>query len=176
MLGAGEVVLAYPAKLSGAPTVPSRFIQRLAAVAARRDGTQRSSAANLSRLGARSRPARAPSLLRCQRPEPKPARDTRPMSLSVTEIETWLRDPYSIYARHILRLQPLDAIDTPPGARDRGTVIHGAIGTFTTQFKERLPARPGRRADQLGEKEFAALEDFPEAKAFWWPRYLRIAR
>jgi ATP-dependent helicase/nuclease subunit B len=33
MLGADEVVLAYPAKLSGAPTVPSRFIQRLAAVA-----------------------------------------------------------------------------------------------------------------------------------------------
>ena len=33
MLGASEVVLAYPAKLAGAPTVASRFIQRLAAVA-----------------------------------------------------------------------------------------------------------------------------------------------
>jgi hypothetical protein len=37
----------------------------------------------------------------------------------VTEIEHWLRDPYTIYAKHILRLAPLDAIDTPPGAADR---------------------------------------------------------
>ena len=64
-------------------------------------------------------------------PEPKPPLDARPTPLSVTEIEHWLRDPYSIYARHILKLQPLDAVDTPPGARDRGTVIHGAIGDFT---------------------------------------------
>jgi len=27
----------------------------------------------------------------------------------------------------------------------------------------------------LGEKHFADLEDFPDAKAFWWPRFLRIA-
>src|SRR5262249_35237038 len=32
-LGADEVVLAYPAKLAGAPTVISRFVQRMAAVA-----------------------------------------------------------------------------------------------------------------------------------------------
>ena len=103
MLGAGEVVLAYPAKLSGAPTVPSRFLQRLAAVA----GEQRWDAAlrtrrALSRLGARARPAGSASPRPVPRPEPKPARDARPTSLSVTEIETWLRDPYSIYARHIL--------------------------------------------------------------------------
>jgi ATP-dependent helicase/nuclease subunit B len=29
---------------------------------------------------------------------------------------------------------------------------------------------------RLGEKYFAPLHDFPEARAFWWPRYLRIAR
>ena len=68
------------------------------------------------------------------RPTPKPPRDVRPISLSVTEIETWLRDPYSIYARHVLRLQPLNEVDTPPGARDRGTVIHGAIAEFTETY------------------------------------------
>jgi ATP-dependent helicase/nuclease subunit B len=98
------------------------------------------------------------------------------MSLSVTEIETWLRDPYSIYARHVLRLQPLDAIDTPPGARDRGTVIHGAIGRFTEKFKDNLPNNALDELLRLGEEEFAVLEDFPEARAFWWPRFLRIAR
>jgi ATP-dependent helicase/nuclease subunit B len=176
MLGADEVVLAYPAKLSGAPTVPSRFIQRLAAVASderwaaalARGETYLRWARDLDRPRATPRPV--------PRPEPKPALDARPTSLSVTEIETWLRDPYSIYARHVLRLQPLDAIDTPPGARDRGTVIHGAIEKFTRQFKDALPADAIGELIKLGETEFAALEDFPEARAFWWPRFLRIAR
>ena len=48
------------------------------------------------------------------RPLPKPVAELRPKSLSVTEIELLLRDPYSIYARHVLRLQPLDAVDTRP--------------------------------------------------------------
>ena len=54
--------------------------------------------------------------------------------MSVTDIENWLRDPYTIYAKHVLRLFPLDAIDTPPGAADRGTFIHEAIGEFTKTF------------------------------------------
>jgi ATP-dependent helicase/nuclease subunit B len=73
-------------------------------------------------------------------------------------------------------LYPLDAVDTPPGARDRGTVIHGAIGDFTVQFAAGLPADPQRQLLALGEKRFAPLSDFPEAKAFWWPRFLRIAQ
>ena len=176
LLGANEVVLAYPARLGGAPTVPSRFIQRLAAVAGERlwrEAAQRGEqylawARELDRPDGKPQPVK--------RPEPKPVRDARPASLSVTEIETWLRDPYSIYARHVLRLQPLDAIDTPPGARDRGTVIHEAIGKFAKAYKDALPDDPVGELIRLGEREFAALEDFPEAKAFWWPRYLRIVR
>jgi ATP-dependent helicase/nuclease subunit B len=176
MLGADEVVLAYPAKLSGAPTVPSRFLQRLAAVAGEKrwEAALARGEAYLGWARELDRPAAAPRPV--PRPEPKPARDARPTSLSVTEIELWLRDPYSIYARHILRLQPLDAIDTPPGARDRGTVIHEAIGRFTKQFKDALPNDALGELIKLGEGEFAVLEDFPEARAFWWPRYLRIAR
>jgi ATP-dependent helicase/nuclease subunit B len=176
MLGAAEVVLAYAAKLSGAPTVPSRFIQRLAAVA----GTERWQAAlqrgdaYLSWARALDRPEGTPRPV--PRPEPKPARAARPRSLSVTEIETWLRDPYSIYARHVLRLQPFDAIDVPPGARDRGTVIHGAIGKFTVAFKDALPNDVVGELIKFGQQAFAVLEDFPEARAFWWPRYERIAR
>jgi ATP-dependent helicase/nuclease subunit B len=110
------------------------------------------------------------------RPEPKPPRAVRPIALSVTEIEHWLRDPYSIYAKHILRLRPLDPVDTPPGARDRGIVIHDAVGEFTQLFQERLPNDPFAELIRLGNKHFAPLADFPEARAFWWPRFVRIAR
>jgi ATP-dependent helicase/nuclease subunit B len=100
----------------------------------------------------------------------------RPRALSVTEIETWLRDPYAIYARHILRVRPLDPIDTPPGARDRGNIIHGAIARFTARYRDALPDDAYRELIAIGEEEFATLDDFPEARAFWWPRYRRIAR
>ena len=175
-LGAPEVILTRAAKFGGAPTVASRFVQRLAAVA----GEPRWSAAiergaryvALSRmLDTPEHPARP-----LARPEPKPPRHVRPSSLSVTEIELWLRDPYSIYARHILGLRPLDEIDTPPGARDRGNIIHGAIGDFTAAFKDKLPDDVVGELIKLGDQHFAALEDFPDARAFWWPRFQRIAR
>ena len=175
-LGAREVILTRAAKLSGAPTVASRFMQRLQAVA----GEERWKAA-LSRgnkylhwARALDQPEMTPKS--APRPLPKPVVELRPKSLSVTEIELLLRDPYSIYARHVLRLQPLDAVDTPPGARDRGTVIHEAIGAFTERYKNALPADPLEELLRLGREGFAKLEDFPDARAFWWPRFQRVAR
>jgi ATP-dependent helicase/nuclease subunit B len=110
------------------------------------------------------------------RPAPKPPLDARPKKLSVNAIEDWLRDPYTIYAKYILHLPVLDPVDTPPGARDRGTVIHGAIGDYTRLFAQSPPADPLKELFALGDKHFALLADFPEARAFWWPRFERIAR
>jgi len=94
--------------------------------------------------------------------------------LSVTDIENWLRDPYTIYAKYVLDLHPLEAVDTPPGAADRGSVIHEAIGNFTRRFAAALPANPEKELIAFGRQSFAHLEDYPEANAFWWPRFLRI--
>ncbi len=174
LLGMREVVLSRPAKLGSAPTVASRFVQRLAAVAGEQwKGAIGRGETYLTWARALDRPD---ALRRIPRPEPKPPRDARPNRLSVTEIEHWLRDPYTIYAKHVLKLVPLDAIDTLPGARDRGTVIHGAIGEFTERYAAALPADPLGALLALGETHFAALQDYPEARAFWWPRFRRIAR
>src|SRR5215471_8902506 len=174
-LGAHEVILAYPTKLAGTPTVTSRFVQRLAAVAgdehwsrARARGTT-----YLTWARALDRPA---EVKRIEKPEPKPPRAARPNALSVTDIENWLRDPYTIYAKHILKLRELDPIDLPPGAADRGIVIHGALSDFTKAFAAALPADPAAALIDIGAKHFATLEDYPEARAFWWPRFQRIAR
>ncbi len=109
------------------------------------------------------------------RPEPRPPRDARPLRLSVTEIEHWLRDPYTIYAKHILELAQLDQVDEPPGAADRGSAIHAAIGEFTKIYADRLPDDPYAELLRIGRTHFAPLDDFAEAQAFWWPRYERIA-
>jgi ATP-dependent helicase/nuclease subunit B len=173
LLGAREVILSHSGKIGGAPTVPSRFVQRLAAIGGTRwaDAVRRGEA-YLAWARELDRPAQVTPE---PRPAPAPPRAARPKGLSVTEIEDWLRDPYTIYAKHILRLRPLDAVDTEPGAAERGTIIHAAVGTFTQNFAAGLPADPLHELIALGEPHFAALEDFPEARAFWWPRFLRIA-
>jgi ATP-dependent helicase/nuclease subunit B len=100
----------------------------------------------------------------------------RPKGLSVTDIENWLRDPYTIYAKHILRLTPLDPVDVSPGAAERGTIIHAAVGEFTQRYAAGLPPDPVQRLIDIGRPHFAPLEEFPETRAFWWPRFERIAR
>jgi ATP-dependent helicase/nuclease subunit B len=174
-LGAPEVILSRASKLAGAPTVTSRFVQRIAALAGqeRWNDVLARGQGYLELARALDHPAVVKS---ADRPAPKPPLAARPSRLSVTAIEDWLRDPYTIYARYILRLLPLDAVDTPPGARDRGTVIHGAIGDFTGKFAARLPTNPLNELLALGEKRFAPLGDYPEARAFWWPRFMRIAQ
>jgi ATP-dependent helicase/nuclease subunit B len=176
LLGLPEVILTRAAKLAGAPTVASRFTQRLAAVAGETEWKAARERGERYVGWARDldRPAAPPKPV--PRPRPTPPLAARPSSLSVTQIEDLLRDPYTIYARHILKLRPLDAVDTPPGARDRGTVIHGAIGDFTSQYAAGLPVDPLGALLALGEEKFAVLQDYPEARAFWWPRFQRIAR
>lgn len=174
-LGAKEVILTHATKLAGAPTVTSRFLQRLSAIA----GEDRWNAAlkrgekYLSWSRSIDRPA---EVTPAARPAPKPPLETRPKRLSVTEIEHWLRDPYTIYAKHILRLIALEQVDATPGAADRGTIIHEAIGNFSRAFAERWPDKPLDELLTFGRQAFAPYNDYPEAKAFWWPRFERIAR
>ena len=174
-LGAREVFLTRAAKVAGAPTVTSRFVQRLAAVAG--ETHWKSALARGEKYLAYARMLDEPDKsVRIKMPAPTPPLDARPKQLSVTDIENWLRDPYTIYAKHVLRLVPLDDIDTPPGASDRGIIIHGAVGDFAQKFPVKLPEDALAQMQAFGEKHFAELQDFPDAKAFWWPRFLRIAR
>ena len=175
LLGADEVVLSHAAKVGGAPAVASRFLHRLEAVA----GEARWSAAKSAgqRYVRFANQLDAPEkVVPVAQPAPRPPRAVRPLKLSVTEIEDWLRDPYTIYARHILRLTPLDPVDMPLSAADRGSAIHETIGEFTQTFATSLPRDPAGVLRGIGQKHFAPLMQRPEARALWWPRFLRIAK
>jgi ATP-dependent helicase/nuclease subunit B len=174
LLGAEDVILSHSAKAGGAPAVASRFLHRLEAVA----GDERWKAAkqageNYLRFAhALDQPERVQPIAQ---PEPRPPRATRPLKLSVTAIEDWLRDPYTIYAKYILKLEALDPVDMPLSAADRGSAIHDALGEFTKEYADRLPDDPALVLKQIGEKYFAPLMERPEARALWWPRFQRIA-
>ncbi|EGP09329.1 ATP-dependent nuclease subunit B [Bradyrhizobiaceae bacterium SG-6C] len=174
LLGTKEVILSRAAKVGGAPAVASRFLHRMEAVVGKelwadikaRGDTYVRYADELDRPS---------SVAPVARPEPKPDVGLRPLVMSVTEIEDWLRDPYTIYAKRILRLTPLDPVDMPLAAADRGSAIHEALGEFTTRFADALPGDVASALREIGATHFAPLMERPEARALWWPRFLRIA-
>jgi ATP-dependent helicase/nuclease subunit B len=174
LLGAGEVILTHAAKVGGAPAVASRFLHRLEAVAGEERWKEAKRAGeNYVRFADElDRPDKVEPI---PQPAPKPPRETRPLKLSVTAIEDWLRDPYTIYAKYILRLDPLDPVDMPLSAADRGSAIHDSLGEFTQTFATALPDNIALTLRGVGEKYFAPLMERPEARALWWPRFQRIA-
>ncbi len=174
LLGTGEVILTHSAKVGGAPAVASRFLHRLEAVAgeARWNDAKRAGENYVRFADELDRPEKVEPF---EQPAPKPPRATRPLKLSVTAIEDWLRDPYTIYAKYILRLDPLDPVDMPLSAADRGSAIHDALGEFTETYAEALPDNIAQALRGIGEKHFAPLMERPEARALWWPRFQRIA-
>ncbi len=174
LLGADEVILSHAAKVGGAPSVASRFLHRLEAVAGetRWDAAKAAGEKYIHLANELDWPEKVEPI---PQPVPKPPRAARPLKLSVTAIEDWLRDPYTIYAKHILKLEPLDPVDMPLSAADRGSAIHDALGDFTQTFATDLPEDPAKALRQIGEKHFAPLMERPEARALWWPRFLRIA-
>lgn len=172
---AREVFLTRAAKAEGAPTVPSRWLLRLEAVlqaaglADERVADRRwlSLQAGLHAVDGH-RPIRAP--------RPKPPVSARPRRLSVTRIEAWMRDPYAIYARDILRLERLEPLEADPGAADRGTIVHDALDTFLRRYPDALPTDALDRLLAVGREAFGAALLRPAVRAFWWPRFERIAR
>lgn len=173
-IGGRDVVLSRARKQNGVETVASRFLQRLAAIAPEKawNGVKERGDVVLAwvrELGRPEQPRPAP------RPAPKPPLEARPSRLSVTEIETLIRDPYSIYARHVLALDPLDEIDADPGAAERGALIHEALAEFCKTYPAALPADPLKELLKCGERAFARVKDFPGLTATWWPRFVRVA-
>jgi len=171
-LGAPEVALTRAARREGAPTVPSRWLLRLDTVlrAVGLDGAlapeAEIQAAALLDEPERVRPVPAPA--------PRPPLAARPRRLSVTQLETWLRDPYAIYARHILDLRALDELDADPGRAEMGTCVHKALDSFVARHPRGLPPDPKVELLAIGREIFGPLLARPGIWAFWWPRYERI--
>jgi len=174
LLGTRDVILSRAAKVGGAPAVASRFLHRMEAVAGkdRWAGVRERGDTYVRYANELDRPD---NVMPMPRPEPKPDVALRPLSMSVTEIEDWLRDPYTIYAKRILKLIPLDPVDMPLTAADRGSAIHEALGEFTARFATVLPDDVAGALREIGSTHFAPLMERPEARALWWPRFLRIA-
>ncbi len=168
---APTAVLSAPRRRAGAPAVASRWLVRLEALLGTDRKLARHPAAQWCRL--LDRPDGPP--VPVPPPAPSPAVALRPRKLSVTEIETWLRDPYAIYARHVLRLRRLDPLEQSADAADYGSIVHAGLGRFFARIGLGWPADA---AIQLTADMDAALDAAhmrPALAAWWRPRLRRIA-
>jgi ATP-dependent helicase/nuclease subunit B len=172
---APELMLTRALRVEGSPTVPSRWLLRLESVL-RLIGIEPEILHAGLWLGWQAALDRPQRIEPASPPAPRPPLAVRPQRLSVTEVETWMRDPYAIYARRILKLEPLDPIDADPTAADRGSFIHAALEEFVKTWRPATAAEEEARLLELGRRAFGAALDRPSVRAFWWPRFERIAR
>ncbi len=182
-IAAPHVVITRAARDADAETVPSRWLNRLTNLLdglpdaggrqALRDMRARG-AAWLALAEASERPA-APVPPE-NRPAPRPPVAARPRALSVTQITTLLRDPYAIYAQHILRLHRLDPLRPMPDARLRGTVLHRVLERFVVERPEReVPDAAALRFHRVTQTVLAETVPWPAARALWQARLDRAA-
>jgi ATP-dependent helicase/nuclease subunit B len=171
---APSVALTRSLRVEGAPTAPSRWLLRLDGFLGLLGVDLRSGGARyLGWQAALDQPDRYCAI---QPPAPVPPLGSRPRRLSVTAVETWLRDPYAIYARFILRLNPLDALGAEVGAAERGQFVHAALDTFLRDIGAGWPADAYERLLAAGRAAYGTALERPGVQAFWWPRFERIAR
>jgi double-strand break repair protein AddB len=176
-MGAGEVLISRALREGDVPSVASRWVMRLQNLLGGMDGGEAvleamqargdrllALAASLDRPLGPARPAK--------RPCPAPPLAARPRRLSVTRVETLIRDPYAIYAREILKLRPLDPLMPAPDALMRGTVVHDALERFVRQSMDGLPADPESLYDQCVEAALAGVP-WPAEKARWRQHMMR---
>ena len=168
---AGRAVLSAPLRRDNAPAVPARWLTRLAALLA-------GHGASLPMAPAQVWAAQLDQPIAVQPvapPRPCPPLHLRPRRLSVTEIETWLADPYAIYARHVLRLRPLDPLEQSTDASDYGSLVHAGLSKFLHQVGVGWPADAHARLDDAMLATLGAARLRPALQEWWAPRLSRIA-
>jgi len=109
------------------------------------------------------------------RPRPTPPLAARPRRLSITEVEKLIRDPYAIYARHILKLDPLDPLGREPDAALRGTLIHQALGDFTAEWQGDYDRAAEARLKEIADGVLSVIRDYPDTWSVWTIRFAAIA-
>lgn len=177
-LGTRKLVLTRALRQGGAPSVASRFLQRLLAVTgeAVAGSMRKRGAVHLAHAGVIDETPEDKRQDFATRPAPKPAPERQPDRYSFSEVTRLRRDPYAIYARRILRLEPLDPFNEDPGALDRGNIYH----TIVQRFVEREIDPRGTAAEPdivaivhevFGEWALPAHVD-----AVWRARALEMAR
>jgi double-strand break repair protein AddB len=170
---AREVILSRAKRDAEAQTVPSRWLNRLtnllaglpaqtgpdALNAMKERGQRFLDIANMLDIGDSIPPAR--------RPAPAPPANLRPKSLSITDIQRLIRDPYAIYARYVLGLKQLNALRPEPGPAMRGDVFHSIMERFVREYGTNSGKFDVDQFLHIADEVLDALVPWPSTRAHW---------
>ena len=164
---APEVILTRSEKVNGSPTIASRWLFRLDALIEKMNLSWPDTRSWIKLAQQFDRPEKVTP---CTQPAPCPPRLARPQKLSVTQVEMWMRDPYSIYAKHILNLKPLEPLEKQPDMADFGSLVHAALEDFVQQ-----KCSSSEELKELFDRKLHT--DLPLSLVrFWLPRFERLAK
>lgn len=173
--GMPKVIYSRALRSGSAPSVASRFLQRLTTIAGtalsnqmRERGDHYLRCATLIDEGERQPLA--------QRPEPRPDPALIPDRYSFSEAGRLRRDPYAVYARRILRLDPVDPFNADPGVAERGTLYHAIIESFVGEKIDPNSETAAAAMNDLADRAFAEADLPAHIEATWRPRFDETAR
>ena len=176
-----EVWLSRSRRDAETETVPSRWLNRIVNLMKGASEESRAALAAMEARGAQwlswaarldEPEARVPP---ATRPAPAPPAEQRPDRLSVTQVEKLIRDPYWVYARKVLDLEPLTPVRQQPDAPLRGTVLHAVLHDFIEQTRAGLPDAPEALLMEIAERVLEDQAPWPAARRLWRARIARIA-
>lgn len=171
---ADEVILTRARKMDGTPTVPARWLERLSALLenAKLDKSILTDQAHwVPWLAQLDKPSDIKTI---EKPQPSPALMYRPTKLGVTGVEKLMKNPYQVYASHILNLRPLDPIDQDVSAADRGEFIHHILNQFVSSYPKTLPPDSEAILLRMGEDKLNELREISPSWQYWWPRFQNL--
>lgn len=180
-IAAKEVWLTRAIRSDEAETIPSRWLNRLGNLMGglpKGDGPDAWDAmlarGNIWLDQVRALEAVTPVPL-AERPSPRPPVAARPRDLSVTEIAKLIRDPYAIYAKHILGLRPLRPLVQSPDAPTRGTIVHKIMEQFVRGLKDQPDLLSKSALLEVTQRVLSEEVPWPAARVMWSARIARVA-
>jgi len=168
-MGAERVILTRSRRMDGAPTLASRWLQRLTTLAGPEATKAIRERGDIFLAAAEGLDA-AQDTPRISRPEPRPPVETRPRRYSVTEVETLIRDPYAIHAKRILKLEPLPPLMRAPHAAERGSLVHAVVADFVLKGIDPMATDAAEDLIAIAREHFDREALPPDVEAVWWPR------
>ncbi|MDW3223675.1 MAG: double-strand break repair protein AddB [Paracoccaceae bacterium] len=181
-IGAKEVWLTRSIRSDDAETVASRWVNRLRNLLAglRDQGGPQALSDMLARGDLWLAKVRAFEQVErtepAKRPSPRPPIGARPRDLSVTEIKRLIRDPYAVYARHVLKLNRLGPLVQSPDALMRGTVAHDIMERFVKETLADPTLLSAKHLSHVAQTVMTQEVPWPAARAMWLARIDRIAQ
>ncbi|OLL41428.1 double-strand break repair protein AddB [Bartonella henselae] len=173
-MGMNKVVMSRALRVNHAPSLPSRWLQRLETVIGKQVWKQIRARGEIF-LHWTKMLDHTNIIAGAKRPYPVPPLDARPRHFSVTEIATLRYDPYAIYAKKILRLKPLKALIHAPGASERGILYHAIFSAFCTKVKNPNSANVLDVLLNIGREEFNKFNLPLDIEAIWWNNFENLA-